>query len=347
MEKFSRWRDARTGIHPFLHPMPPRTDDIGTTIYNRTKQYLFGPVIALARWLLLAVTAVLWLLAELICYAIMIPHLQWLLRYYLVGSCARLALFFIGVHRVTANVASLRLGRSAADRKESKSDLTRLYHGDILVVNSTGYLDILYLMSRWTPVFTRVHGDRVEVVSFWQALRKGSQTVHSTPTTNVTTLSLEELVRKVKKQRLGPIIVQPEATTSNGRALLLFSPVFRDFNPSEVHSNIRIATFKYPYQYFCPTFSFGHQFIHFFQLCCQYHTPMRITYLAPSKCPTTTPVTVTTSIDDQTSDDLLGEEIATLMGQMSQLRRTQLNDQDKHHFLQFYHQRNQGVPRKK
>jgi hypothetical protein len=66
-----------------------------------------------------------------------------------VGGCARLALFIIGVFWIDTSIASLRLGRGQADdRRARPSKSIKLDHGDILVVNSTGYLDILYLMAR-------------------------------------------------------------------------------------------------------------------------------------------------------------------------------------------------------
>ncbi|KAI8051988.1 hypothetical protein BDF22DRAFT_689462 [Syncephalis plumigaleata] len=349
MEKFSRWRDAGTGIQPFLHPMPARSDNWSIALHNGVKQYLVGPILFVVRSVLLLVTALLWLVAELLGVILCIlPGGRHLARYYLVGGCARLALFIIGVFWIDTSIVSLRLGRDQSDdRRARPSKSIQLSHGDILVVNSTGYLDILYLMARWTPVFTRIYHDRVEVVTFWQALR---QTANATPlattqNTPTTLYSLEELVRKVKVKRLGPIIIQPEATTSNGRALLQFSPVFRHFDPSLTDSQIRIATFKYPYHHYCPTYSFGSQWRHFFNLCCQYYTPMMIRYLSPQKCPTT--ASTSASADNTNDNDPLGEEIAVLMGQMSRLRRTQLGVQDKYEFLQFYKQRNEGRVRRR
>ncbi|RKP26085.1 hypothetical protein SYNPS1DRAFT_28203 [Syncephalis pseudoplumigaleata] len=260
----------------------------------------------------------------------------------------------MGVHWIDTSIVSLRLGREqAGDRRARQPTSITLEHGDILVVNSTSYLDILYLMARWTPVFTRVYGDRVEVLSFWQAIRQCAEATPPTTAaaaTRTNTLTLEELARKVKAQRRGPIIVQPEATTSNGRALLRFAPIFRHFDPALVGVSVRIATFRYPYHYFCPTFSFGNQWRHFFILCCQYHTPMTVKYLAPSKCPTTTPSSMSTSLSadkQHGDDDPLGEEIAVLMGQMSRLRRMQLSVHDKYEFLQFYEQRNDGRVRRR
>ncbi|KAJ2337807.1 hypothetical protein GGF43_007025, partial [Coemansia sp. RSA 2618] len=60
MEKFSKWRDAGTGIQPFLQPVPARTQQsIVGRVLGAFKSYIAGPVVAVVRLAALAVLAAL------------------------------------------------------------------------------------------------------------------------------------------------------------------------------------------------------------------------------------------------------------------------------------------------
>ncbi|RKP09633.1 hypothetical protein THASP1DRAFT_28576 [Thamnocephalis sphaerospora] len=337
MEKFSRWRDAGTGIHPFLHPVPPRADRSGLAMANKVlKDYLLGPVLAIARFILLAADALIWLAAEALCLLVQLvfPVLQRPLRRLLVGLCARLALLIVGVHWIKVDTATLRRGLKKNDGS--------VRSGDIIVANSAGYLDILYFAFRFAPTFTRVYGDRVVPVTVWQMLC-GCVRAEMEPPEDA--MPLKTLVHRAQQQRLGPIVVLPEATTSNGRALLRFSPVFRNFDPEAAHAHIHIIGFKYPYEHYCPTYALGNPYSHLFRLCCQYNNAMTVRYLSPSECPTT--ATPEPREGQSPTDDPLGEEIAVLLGQMARLRRTQLGVADKREFLEYYAHRSSGQVRKR
>lgn len=55
-------------------------------------------------------------------------------------------------------------------------------------------------------------------------------------------VTLKELSRRARKEGLGPIVVFPEATTTNGKTILKFAPVFEGFDDKE--AAIQVVGFK-------------------------------------------------------------------------------------------------------
>lgn len=81
--------------------------------------------------------------------------------------------------------------------------------------------------------------------------------------------TVQELSQKAKKGKWGPVVVFAEGTTTNGRALLKFAPVFEDYKADQKDGNFQIMSFKYDYGNMPPTYTVGNQFYHFFKLCSQ------------------------------------------------------------------------------
>ncbi|KAG1243571.1 hypothetical protein G6F68_015777 [Rhizopus microsporus] len=108
--------------------------------------------------------------------------------------------------------------------------------GDIIISNWTSYVDILYLAYKFNPVFTQVYSNTTQVkkISLWQAIRSVNQIPPATPTSTV--YDIKELSLKAKEQGWGPIVIFPEGTTTNGRALLKFVPLsFDDVDLNRFH----------------------------------------------------------------------------------------------------------------
>lgn len=69
----------------------------------------------------------------------------------------------------------------------------------------------------------------------------------------------------------------PEATTSNGRALLKFaSPIFNEFTPNDRDGRFHVMAFKYEYGYMPPSFTVGNQLFHLLFLCSQVYIKIKI-----------------------------------------------------------------------
>lgn len=183
--------------------------------------------------------------------------------------------------------------RGSNGAKESST----VKHGHVIVANWTSYIDIVYLASRYdfffnlehhtytrytdldvkrfNPVFTQIFMDtnKVKIISLWEAIRLVGKMPESKPSSSEDTLyTVQELSQKASKGKWGPVVVFAEGTTTNGRALLKFAPVFEDYRADQKDGHFHIMAFKYEYGNMPPTFTVGNQFYHFFKLCSQVRT---------------------------------------------------------------------------
>ncbi|KAG2236038.1 hypothetical protein INT48_008130, partial [Thamnidium elegans] len=58
MEKYSRWRDAGTGIQPFLPPVPPRTDSSILVTLSNVIHIVVGPIQAIIKIILISIVII-------------------------------------------------------------------------------------------------------------------------------------------------------------------------------------------------------------------------------------------------------------------------------------------------
>ena len=148
----------------------------------------------------------------------------------------RLLLFLMGFFYIKTETISLRKSR---DRTTD----TSVKQGDLIIANWTSYVDIIYLAYQFSPVFTQVFIDtpRVKVISFWEAIQLVGQSPQVAQNQN-TLYTLDALAEKAKQAGWGPVVVFPEGTTTNGRALLKFSSVLDQLQLSA--SRIHLLAFK-------------------------------------------------------------------------------------------------------
>jgi hypothetical protein len=204
MEKYTKWRDAGTGIAPFLPVAPPD----------------LTPVTAPLRVLLAIIKA------PLLCF--------YLLFFLLADSLLRLALGLI-------HPPSFHALRSAWARGllfmlgfwqipvayEARGRRKPLRGGDLLISNWSSPVDILlivYLVPR--AMFVQCSNEREMLFKSrsafemcWEALRA------PLPDPSKKGDSLAELRREYKDRVL---VVFPEGTTTNNRGLLAFGPIIAD-----------------------------------------------------------------------------------------------------------------------
>ncbi|KAI8070888.1 hypothetical protein BC940DRAFT_235281 [Gongronella butleri] len=237
MEKYSRWRDPGTGIQPFLPPVPPRTESSILLTLTNIIHYVLGPVQGILKFAFVLVLGLVYiLLVPLLGLLLMpLPPLQRLWTRFWSSICLRLILFFAGFFLIKTEITSIRRG------KGGKSSRINVKPGDIIVANWTSYIEVLYLAFRFDPVFTQVipSVNKVRVLTLWQAVRACVHIPPVSPEDVGLTASSPQLMtlKQLQKQTTRrAIVVFPEATTTNGRALLNFaSPLFDEYTATDQH----------------------------------------------------------------------------------------------------------------
>ncbi|KAI8380881.1 uncharacterized protein BYT42DRAFT_495123 [Radiomyces spectabilis] len=250
MEKYSRWRDAGTGIQPFLPPVPPRIESSLLLVLSNVIHYVVGPVLGAIKLVLIAILVLCYILFVKLFGLILIPlgpvRRLWCKVWNLI--LIRTTLFVAGFFYIKHEVVSTR--KSRGDSTNAYEKMPTPSSGDIIVANWTSYIDILYLAYRFNPVFTQIYPaeNKVCEISMWQAVRLCSQfpalsaEEKKVPPNRLFTVS--ELVQRVSARHLGPIVVLPEGTTTNGRALLKFIPIFANYDSDRSRSKFHVLAFS-------------------------------------------------------------------------------------------------------
>ncbi|KAJ2747322.1 Vacuolar protein sorting protein vps66 [Coemansia sp. BCRC 34301] len=337
MEKYSKWRDSGTGIQPFLQPLPARAQQEGLRrAVNAVKSYVVGPLIAVVRFIALGATAVLATATSAIGTLLVVPSIKRGYTRCTQAILARLALLAMGFYAIDTKTVSLQRGRRAATaaKKEEKSSMAK--SGDIIIANHASYIDILYLVAKYTPVFIEIDNASTYArpISLWTALvSPARQTPALLPAKEAR--PLRDITEEARLKHLGPVIVFPENATSNGRALLQLLPMFEDAANLDEKSAIHVLAFKYPFQSFSPAYSVGSQFAHLFGVCCQMYNSLVIRVLELEETPRIKDSAM--FCDSGTEPVDLDEVVKEKLLQLSRLRMTKLSAMDKRDFLAFYY----------
>ncbi|KAM3586989.1 Lysophosphatidic acid:oleoyl-CoA acyltransferase 1 [Umbelopsis sp. WA50703] len=252
----------------------------------------------------------------------------------------------MGFYYIRSDCVSVRRGRGHATGKQNLKAAS-VGSGDIIVANSSSYVDILYLTFRFAPLFTQIASSKNEIrfITATEALLQCGQ--YPVTSVNSKTYELKEAAMNAKAQGLGPIVVFPEATTSNGRALLKFVPLFKKFIIPENEVKIHVLALKYEYNHFSPTYTVGNKAI---------SNSLSVKWLAPNESPSSPTYSIantvaasasapTAAVPNAATDalandgDALGAQLLTLLGGIARLRKTSLGVNDKKEFLDYYFQR--------
>jgi hypothetical protein len=167
----------------------------------------------------------------------------------------------------------------------------------------------------------------VTLISTWQAVLNsfGVPELGSTDS-----MSLQSAVEKSKALGL-PLIVFPEGVTTNGRGLCKFLPVFRHFPVK--NKVIRVLVFRYEHENFSPATPVLGHWIHFYHLCSQFFNRLEVKSVYPEEVGS---ALNTSSEAWSTSDDPTGDILASVICQVSRLKRMGLSAKDKQDFMHFY-----------
>ncbi|MCJ1314418.1 hypothetical protein MMC25_008100 [Agyrium rufum] len=198
MEKFSQFRDRGSGIAPFL---PIHAEPSGFYLPFHIFLFFFRFPIILA-------TAFTYFFV-----------LQWLP----IGSlgkkgCLWVALGTPGIWWYDLKVEGVKKGSLAKHHK------TRFPQpGTIIAATFTSPIDVVYLATIFDPIFTQSYPSTrlIRRVSLFQAIVNAFTPPRLTPDPDADLTTLQTLLQKNPHRS---IVVFPECTTSNGRAILPFGP---------------------------------------------------------------------------------------------------------------------------
>ncbi|KAF8980983.1 hypothetical protein BGZ46_003403 [Entomortierella lignicola] len=273
----------------------------------------------------------------------------------------RVILGLLGFFWIKHEVVTLKRGRSAgANKAQSSAGKRASSQGDLIVCNWSSYIDILYLAFRYDPVFTQIYPETLTVrqVSMWQALLLSGDYPELSPPSGTETFPLLEFVKTMHKNGSGPVVIFPEGTTTNNRAILKFIPIFKDCSVPETSISISIIALKYDYRKFAPTFTVGldnsYRFGHVFRMCAQFYNTLTVKSLNPEESPSnahfsamdglsSTPIGAASGVAEPVEEDPLGGVIINLMGRVTRYRKLGLNVKDKADFLDYFILRNNGI----
>ncbi|KAJ1309072.1 hypothetical protein OPQ81_004751 [Rhizoctonia solani] len=385
MEKFSAWRDPGTGVQPFLTPVPPQVTkslaDYGAAA--------FGVVVGVLRSIVALGLLILFTVFHLVCIlSIPIPPLHRFLSWLVIATLGRVFLCLLGFWSISTYVASKKARRTDT----SSIDKWSPGPGDIIVSNWASWIEVLWLAVQYNPQFVlpvcaapaapttqnsvpstpgrRTGTGSAQITAVSAARRQqilGFRTTsflemmfatgHVPPYGNSTS-SITTTIEDIRAQSDRPLVVFPECTTSNGRALIRFADVFiagkgkhikhpvKGFKmyimcarydpptpttPSPTHSiPSQSGTFPNPIPHiitllFAPTLT----------------QSLSIRLVAPSDSPSSGSFMASEVILDSgiAPADEISEACAVLMAQASKLKRVGMGWEDKAAFLDFYRKR--------
>jgi len=335
MEKYSKWRDQKSGIHPFI-PIKVNTYS-DQNVVKILKVWLVGPILVIVR-LPFIILLTLWLFF-MTGISALIP-LSIIKRFFIRYTQAmgvRVLLFFLGFYWV--NTRYVKLGRNTRIPQDLPG--SSISGGDLILSNHTSYVDILYLCFRFSPIFAvppntwkdePPKGIVVPLSNIFSALWFSIAEPEYTSEDGV---PLKELLQKAKEQG-NPLVVFPEGCASNGKTVLSCVPILEgtDIQPSKIH----LLGLKYDFDNFSPSFSVGSFILHFGQLCAQLYNNLEVRYLPNADIP---PLEDTHSFPIGDEQDILegswGEKVCGTLASLLRLKRANLNSKDKKEFKSFWY----------
>lgn len=333
MEKYSHWRDSGTGIQPFLPLKPAKTSSTLDLISEILNKYIVGPPVAIIRLSLISIYYFCFTIFSSILNIIPSGSIKYLIGRIYYICVARLALFVMGFYWINSEKVTLMRGR----KHEKKEKSHNVNHGDVIICNSLSYIDILYFLFRFNPTFVKVYENgKVKPISVKEALADTGS--YPTLKEEEGAVTIKELSKSCQEKKNGPIVVFPEGTTTNGKGILKFVPVFSDITTDD-NLPIHIYSIKYAFSGHNLSFTVGSKIPHLFRTCCQLYNTMTIKYL-DSQESKFTEIAAQADLPNADTEGQLGAHASKLIGQILRVRKTGLNVRDKCEFLDYYNEIN-------
>ncbi|GAA6007199.1 hypothetical protein JCM11491_003041 [Sporobolomyces phaffii] len=244
MEKYSKWRDPSTGVAPFLYPLSPASTDAALPPVLRVVTVPCSAVIGAFRSLLVA----LLLLAQAILVDgvlsvfLLYPPLHYVLSRTCNSAISRVILFVLGVAIIS--VETIRLAKTGRSPPQVAFEPRQ---GDLIVSNSSSYVDLLYLSFRHNATFLAPVFSADFKVTGWKRASLVRAVWENGRIPGRTTGDKGETLEGALKNSHGPAVLFPECTTSNNRAVLKF-PSLSNQALAKLSSatKIFVLAFKYP-----------------------------------------------------------------------------------------------------
>ncbi|KAL2756940.1 hypothetical protein ACRALDRAFT_1069636 [Sodiomyces alcalophilus JCM 7366] len=198
MEKYSQFRDRGSGIAPFIPVKTPR---------SRLAFFTHLTIFLLRLPMFLTVGLV---------YALFLHHLP--LPAVVRKACLWSIMLIPGIWWVDLQLDGVRRGTLAEQPRN------RVPHpGSVIAATLTSPIDALYLAAIFDPIFTRSYPStrQVESLSLFGAVAATLAPVRLHPSPRATLVDLDALVARHPDR---VVVVFPEASPTNGKAVLPFAP---------------------------------------------------------------------------------------------------------------------------
>ncbi|KAI0677448.1 hypothetical protein C8Q78DRAFT_960228 [Trametes maxima] len=381
MEKFSAFRDPGTGIQPFLRPIPPSDTEILATLTSPIG-YALGAVKTV---LVLGLALLYFVVVQGICLLLSpIPPLHRAVTYVFTALLSRLALFLTGLYWIPVEVVQRKRGRAAPTNEKWKPSA-----GDLIVSNWASWVEVLWLAFRFNPIFVLPVAETIDLPSLetgpstpisrtpGRRTGTGSAAISSpssrAPTARIPIVGFRRVsllsmvaatgrlplaadggkvqsLEAIRSKADRPVVVFPECTTSNGRALLRFAEVFGDVKLPVLKYKVFVMCVRYdPPTAFAPSLShsiaagFLNPLVHLYRLASTL-APLTVSIrlLAPSEAPSSGAFLLSEFLAGGTYPDALAESCAALMAQIGRVKRVGLGWEDKAAFLKLYRGKKYG-----
>ncbi|KAI0750902.1 hypothetical protein C8Q80DRAFT_1229936 [Daedaleopsis nitida] len=378
MEKFSAFRDPGTGIQPFLKPIPPSGTDVLATVLTPIS-YALGVV----RTLLIFALAIVYFVLERSCLLFVsspIPPVHRVATHFFTALFARVALLLAGVYWIPVDVVARKRTRNTPKKEAwspSAGDLIvsnwaswieilwlAFRFNPIFLIPVCETLDLLPSTPEKSTPISRTPGrrtgtgsaaissptsrtptQRVPIVGFRRVglLSIISSTGHL-PLIAGPSSAKPQSLEEIRSRADRPVVVFPECTSSNGRALLRFADVFRDIKVPVMKYKVFVMCVRYdPPTAFAPTLSHSipssvlNPLSHVFAVasCLAPHT-LSIRLLSPSESPSSGAFLLSEFLTGGIYPDELAECCAALMSQIGRVKRVGMGWEDKAAFLNVY-----------
>ncbi|KAJ7499014.1 hypothetical protein FB451DRAFT_1203959 [Mycena latifolia] len=371
MEKFSAFRDPGTGVQPFLPLVPPPPNFL--TKLAVPLALLVGVVRTALVLVILVVHLVL--VGGLSVIFIPVPPVHRLVTHLFTAITARIALLTLGLFWISIDNVTRKRGRGAKDI-ETWSPRA----GDFIVSNWVSWVEILWLAFRFNPTYVLPVTETIpspaasvptsEAISHTPGRRTGTGSANITaasraPTARIPIVGFRQVslvsallstgrappfgvgsyqsLEDIRRHAGSPVVVFPECTTSNGRALLHFADVFKEKVPVRGY-NVFVMCVRYD----PPTRSAAtlahtiptalNPLSHIFSIATSLAPQaVSIRLLAPSESPSSQLFLASEVLTGSNEADPLADACAALIAQIGKMKRTRMGWEDKISFLDLFH----------
>jgi hypothetical protein len=151
----------------------------------------------------------------------------------------------------------------------------------LIFLDHLSYIDLIYFYLKFSPVFTCVEFQDEKLIlskksflEFFKIVCFGSK-----KNSNSSSLvKLSELMKESKKKNIGPILLFPEGSTTNGKSILKFQPIFdENFETTlkQENLNIHVIGIRYQFSHFSPCFHLDDFYSHLYHLLGQVYNQVR------------------------------------------------------------------------